>query len=59
MLVLPVRTALTLTFLDARSYQDVPDIPSGADTGAGATRDLAFLGFTFRRYLDLDERDRH
>lgn len=37
------------SYFPTEDYQDVPDVPVGADTDVGA-KDLAFLGYTFRRY---------
>ncbi|PWN97899.1 AGC/NDR/NDR protein kinase [Tilletiopsis washingtonensis] len=54
-----LKSVTDTSYFPTEDYQDVPDVPSGADTGAGATRDLAFLGFTFRRYLDLGDGPQH
>lgn len=37
------------SYFPTEDYQDVPDIPAGAESGVDA-KDLAFVGFTFRRY---------
>lgn len=37
------------SYFPTEDYQDVPEVPPGAETGVGA-KDLAFVGFTFRRY---------
>ena len=37
------------SYFPTEDYQDVPDVPVGADTDVSA-KDLAFLGYTFRRY---------
>lgn len=37
------------SYFPTEDYQDVPDVPVGADTHVGS-KDLAFLGYTFRRY---------
>ncbi|CAO1637064.1 unnamed protein product [Sympodiomycopsis kandeliae] len=41
------------SYFPTEDYQDVPEVPPGADTGVGA-KDLAFLGFTFRRFSALN-----
>lgn len=46
----PRLTSVTDTsYFPTEDYQDVPDVPPGAETDVGA-KDLAFLGYTFRRY---------
>lgn len=37
------------SYFPTEDYQDVPDTPAGADVSVGA-KDLAFLGYTYRRY---------
>lgn len=37
------------SYFPTEDYNDVPDVPSGADPGVGS-KDLAFLGYTYRRY---------
>ena len=47
---MPHLSSITDTsYFPTEDYQDVPDVPVGADTDVGA-KDLAFLGYTFRRY---------
>ncbi|PWN39594.1 kinase-like protein [Ceraceosorus guamensis] len=45
-----LKSVTDTSYFPTEDYQDVPDVPAGADVGPGATRDLAFLGYTFRRY---------
>lgn len=37
------------SYFPTEDYQDVPETPAGADIGVGS-KDLAFLGYTYRRY---------
>ncbi|WFD21376.1 Serine/threonine-protein kinase [Malassezia equina] len=46
----PHLTSVTDTsYFPTEEYQDVPDVPPGAETDVGA-KNLAFLGYTYRRY---------
>ncbi|KAN0059669.1 Serine/threonine-protein kinase [Thecaphora frezii] len=37
------------SYFPTEEYTDVPEVPSGAEVGVGS-KDLAFLGYTYRRY---------
>ncbi|KAE8248879.1 hypothetical protein A4X13_0g5435 [Tilletia indica] len=44
-----LKSVTDTSYFPVEDYQDIPEIPSGAETGVDS-KDLAFLGYTFRRY---------
>lgn len=46
-----LKSVTDTSYFPTEDYQDVPEVPSGADVGVGS-KDLAFLGYTYRRYED-------
>jgi protein-serine/threonine kinase len=45
-----LRSMTDTSYFPTDELEQVPDVPAGADQGSSATKDLAFLGYTFRRY---------
>ncbi|WVQ79757.1 hypothetical protein IAT38_001857 [Cryptococcus sp. DSM 104549] len=45
-----LRSITDTSYFPTDELDQVPDVPQGADTGSDAKKDLAFLGYTFRRY---------
>ncbi|WWC90369.1 uncharacterized protein L201_005302 [Kwoniella dendrophila CBS 6074] len=45
-----LRSITDTSYFPTDELDQVPEVPSGADTGSDAKKDLAFLGYTFRRY---------
>ncbi|WVQ74170.1 hypothetical protein IAR50_003763 [Cryptococcus sp. DSM 104548] len=45
-----LRSITDTSYFPTDELDQVPDQPAGADSGADAKKDLAFLGYTFRRY---------
>ncbi|KIR77495.1 AGC/NDR/NDR protein kinase [Cryptococcus gattii EJB2] len=45
-----LRSITDTSYFPTDELDQVPDIPVGAETGSDAKKDLAFLGYTFRRY---------
>lgn len=45
-----LRSMTDTSYFPTDELEQVPDVPAGSDAGSSATKDLAFLGYTFRRY---------
>lgn len=45
-----LRSITDTSYFPTDELDQVPEVPSGADSGPDAKKDLAFLGYTFRRY---------
>ncbi|KAK8854506.1 hypothetical protein IAR55_003245 [Kwoniella newhampshirensis] len=45
-----LRSITDTSYFPTDELDQVPEVPSGADTSGDAKKDLAFLGYTFRRY---------
>ncbi|WWD19359.1 hypothetical protein CI109_103818 [Kwoniella shandongensis] len=45
-----LRSITDTSYFPTDELDQVPEVPTGADTGGDAKKDLAFLGYTFRRY---------
>ncbi|KIR28157.1 AGC/NDR/NDR protein kinase [Cryptococcus deuterogattii R265] len=45
-----LRSITDTSYFPTDELDQVPDIPVGAEAGSDAKKDLAFLGYTFRRY---------
>jgi protein-serine/threonine kinase len=48
-----LRSMTDTSYFPTDELQDVSDEPAGADT-SGAGKDLAFLGYTFKRFVSND-----
>ncbi|CAE6448703.1 unnamed protein product [Rhizoctonia solani] len=44
-----LRSITDTSYFPTEEYENVPEQPAGADT-SGAHKDLAFLGYTFKRF---------
>ncbi|QRV72746.1 AGC/NDR protein kinase [Ceratobasidium sp. AG-Ba] len=44
-----LRSITDTSYFPTEEYENVPEVPAGADT-SGANKDLAFLGYTFKRF---------
>ncbi|BGP33596.1 Serine/threonine-protein kinase [Rhodotorula toruloides] len=45
-----LRSLTDTSYFPTEDLNDVPEQPEGADAGSSGSRELAFLGYTFRRY---------
>lgn len=45
-----LRSITDTSYFPTDELEQVPEVPQDVNTGPNATKDLAFLGYTFRRY---------